>query len=240
MAAAALARESARCEHGRLVWLLYVINQVYIGLLCRWRSNRVCPFPEDGPALIIANHRSPVDPLLLWFNLHRAGPRRRIRAINFMMAREYYVQPALNWMYRALRSIPVDRSRQDIAAAREALRRLKAGELLGIFPEGRINSGNELLEAGGSGAAYLALRAKVPVYPVYIHNAPRGSSMVTSFFTPSRVRVIYGEPIDLTEYAGNKRSQEELEELTRMLMNRLAELQAIAMQGAASEGARSQ
>ena len=55
--------------------MLYVVNRLYCILRCHWRANRRCPFPDDGPALIVANHRSPVDPMLVWMNHHLAGSR---------------------------------------------------------------------------------------------------------------------------------------------------------------------
>ena len=60
-------------------WLLYNAERLYVPLMFHWRSNGRCPFPEHGPAIIIANHRSPVDPLLIWMNNH-LGRRIRRRA----------------------------------------------------------------------------------------------------------------------------------------------------------------
>jgi len=219
--------QSGRCEHGRQVWFLYVANRLLCGLLYRERSNRRCPFPNDGPALIVANHRSPVDPMLLWMNHHLAGSERRIRAVNFLMAREFYEIPALHWMFRALRSIPVNRKSKEATPVREAIRRLQAGELVGIFPEGRINNGGGLLAADATGAAFLALKSRVPVYPVFIHNSPRGSSMTTSFLKLARVRLEYGDPIDLSAYYDRPRMRDCFDEVTNLMMHRLAILGGI-------------
>lgn len=216
-------RQAARCEHGYQVWLLYVVNRLYCILRCHWRANRRCPFPDDGPALIVANHRSPVDPMLLWMNHHLAGSRYRIRAINFLMAREFYEVPSLRWMFRALRSISVDREASESVPVRTAIRRIQAGELLGVFPEGRINTGDGLLQPG-IGIAFLALKTQAPVYPVFIHNAPQGKSMVSSFLKRNRVRLTYGDPVDLSEYYGRRNSHELLEEVTCLLMSQLTEL----------------
>lgn len=67
-----------------------------------------------------------------------------------------------------MQSIPVDRNGRDIGPTREAIRRLERGDLIGIFPEGGINMGEGLREAN-PGIAFLALKAGVPVIPVYIH-----------------------------------------------------------------------
>jgi 1-acyl-sn-glycerol-3-phosphate acyltransferase len=220
---------AGRCEHGRIVSLLYVVNRLMSGLIFHCRGSRRCPFPDDGPALIVANHRSPADPMLVWMNHHlvNVGNRRRIRAINFLMAREFYELPSMNWMYRALRCIPVDRDAKEAAPVRDAIRRLRAGELVGIFPEGRINTGEGLLTPGGTGIAFLALKSRVPVYPVFIQGSPQAKSMVSCFMTPSRVRLIYGDPIDLSQFYDHPKPRECFDDLTKLLMRRLAELGGI-------------
>jgi 1-acyl-sn-glycerol-3-phosphate acyltransferase len=223
IAAAAVVWQCVRSGVAWGVWVLYVVERLYLPLMFHWRGSRRCPFPAEGPALVIANHRSPVDPLFLWMNTHLAGPRRRIRIIRFLMAREYEAVPGVGWITRNVRTIGVERDGRDLKGAREALDALNQGDLVGVFPEGRINLGTELLPAD-SGIAWLALRSEVPVYPVFIYGAPQGKTMVDPFWTLSRVRVAYGEPIDLSAYYGRRKSQELLREVTDLLMQRLAEL----------------
>ena len=147
-----------------------------------------------------------------------------MRLISYLTAAEYCDIPGLRFIVRTMRSIPVHRNGQDMAPVREALRRLKNGELVGVFPEGRLNYGTDLLEPT-TGIAFLALKAKVPVYPVFIHDAPqKGESMTAPFVTRCRVRVTYGDPIDLSAYFERKTSPELLVEVTNLLMSRLAEL----------------
>ena len=215
-------RQVVRARVGWTVWVLYVIERVYCGLMFHWRANRRSPLPETGPAIVIANHRSPVDPLLVWMNHHFGWDSSRLRIVSFIMAREYYKTRGLQWLCRAVRSIPIERSGRDMEGARAALKVLEDGGLLGLFPEGRINRGDELLE-GDTGVAWLALRSRAPVYPVFIHGAPRGRTMVACFLTSSRVRVCYGEPVDLSPYYERRKSQELLREVTDLLMQKLAE-----------------
>lgn len=208
-----------------LVSALYAVDRLYTGLVFHWRSNRRSTIPQEGPGLIIANHRSPVDPHFLWMNHHLAGPKRRIRVISFLVAREYYEVRATHWICRAMESIPVGRDGKDMAPARDALRKLQAGKLVGVFPEGRINtgpSGAPLLPAD-TGIAWLALRAQVPVYPIYIHDAPPCTNMVAPFITPTRVRLCFGEPIDLSSYKDQRITRELLQEVTTLMMSKLEE-----------------
>ena len=205
------------------VWLLYVVERIYVPWMFGWHAKGRCPFPADGAALIIANHRSPVDPLMIWMNHHLADERRRrFRLIHFLMAKEYLDVKGVGWIGRNMQIIPVERSGRDLAAAKSALKLLQRGEWVGIFPEGRLNKGPGLLPAD-TGVAWLALRAEVPVYPVFIHNAPQGRTMVEPFCTPSRVSVTYGDPIDLSAYYGLRKSQKLLREVTDLMMQKLAE-----------------
>lgn len=215
-----------RCRDGWRVWLLYFVNRLYVAFMFHWRANGRCPYPESSGAIILSNHRSPLDPMLAWMNSHLRYEEhaRSTRVISYLMAREYYEQPGLvGWIGRAMQSISVDRDGRDIGPTREAIRRLKRGDLIGIFPEGGINMG-EGLRAANPGIAFLALKAGVPVIPVYIHGAPQGESMTEPFFAPSHVRVIYGTPIDLSPWQGQRKSQELLQALTDALMRKLADL----------------
>lgn len=211
-----------RCPTGPMVYFLHIVNRLYLGLFFRCRANE-CPVPGVGPALIVGNHRSPVDPLYLWYGYAQGNPGAPLRPIGYMMAKEYYENPVLNIFFRALQCIPVARDGADMGPAREALKHLKEGRLVGIFPEGRLNKGTDLLPAN-PGIAWLALRARVPVYPAFIHNAPQGKNIGAPFYTPNRVRVQFGPPIDLSEFHDAKKTQELLNQVTNLIMMRLAHL----------------
>lgn len=211
------------CPRGWRLWVLYVIAALYCRLCFHWRANRVCPFLDASPALVIANHCGPVDPALIW-----AGMTNR-RPFECLTAQEYFGTPGLQFIFEAMNAIPVARDGKDTGPTRAALRRLKEGRILGIFPEGRFNPGPGLLP-GNTGVAWLALQSRAPVYPVFIHNSPRGKNMISPLYTFTRVRVDYGDPIDLTAYYGRRTSPELLQEVTDLLMRRLAELGGIAPQ----------
>ena len=215
-----------RCRDGWRVWLLFLVERLYVAFLSHWRANGRCPFPDSGGAIILSNHRSPIDPLMAWVNSHLRHDEnaRSIRVIAYLMAREYYEQPGLvGWISRAMQSIPVDRDGRDARPTRETLRRLEAGDLIGIFPEGGLNA-NEGLRTANLGVAFLALRSGVPIFPVYIHGVPCTENMLAPFFHPSRVRVTYGTPIDLSHLQGQRKTRELLQAVTDALMHRLAEL----------------
>jgi len=218
---------AATCGAGWRAWICYQIAAVHGLLFAHCRTVNACPFPESGPAIIVANHTSPVDPVLIW-RRHFAGFKKpHLRVIGFLMAREFYeLRGVINWVCRAMESIPVERSGRDMKPIREALKRLEAGHLLGLFPEGRLNveSPDQRLLHGGSGVAWLAIKSKVPVIPVFIQNSPRAKSMIAAFFKRTHATLIYGEPIDLSAWHEKKPGHAELQEVTDLIMMKLAQL----------------
>lgn len=192
------------------------LNRIYVKIWFRWSSNGPAPLPEHGGAIIVANHTSPLDPHALQCGTDRL--------IVFLVAREYYEVRAFKEIFRLLRYIPVNRTGRDIAATKAALRALEHGEVLGIFPEGRINPTGEGLLDPQQGVAMIALRRRVPVIPAFIVGTPRGATMVRSFFQRSKIRVTYGQPIDLSKFYGREKDREVLAEVSGLFMSALAQL----------------
>lgn len=224
VALAIIVYQAVKLPDGWQAWILFTIARVYAPGLWGVKRNRRCPFPGDSAGIIISNHRSPADPVILWYNSHLGNPKKIKRCISFLMAREYYELPGLvGWIARSMKSIPVDRNGQDVAPVREALRRLKQGNLIGVFPEGGIQEGRPIAHAN-SGIAFIALRSRAPVYPVYINNSPRGKNMMEPFYSFAKTSLVYGDPIDLSAYSDLRATKEVLEEVTTLMMQKLAEL----------------
>ncbi|MSR56308.1 MAG: 1-acyl-sn-glycerol-3-phosphate acyltransferase [Planctomycetaceae bacterium] len=211
---------AGRCPEGWRLWLLYTLNATYCRLGFHWRANRKCPFLEARPGIILANHRSPLDPLLIWVGVTNRRP------IEFITAGEYFGIHGLQFILGAQRCIPVARDGKDMVATRTAARRLREGRLVGVFPEGGINVGTGM-RPFNPGIAWLALQAQSPVYPVFIENAPQGTSMIAPFWSFRPIRVHYGEAIDLSEFINRRRTPELLEQVTALLRAKLAELGGI-------------
>jgi 1-acyl-sn-glycerol-3-phosphate acyltransferase len=94
-----------------------------------------------------------------------------------------------------------------------------------MFPEGRINLEPEklLLIPGRSGAAFVAIKARVPVIPMYVSGSPYDGTALGSFFMPAHARVIVGDPIDISAYYGQD-EKEVLGELTKRFLIEIAKL----------------
>ena len=215
------------CGCGFQAWILHAIARFYSRVVFRLQAATSRTIPENSAAIVIANHTSPADPMLIWADHCRDFRRPTIRLPGFMTAREYCVMGGfVGWICRVMESIPVARSGRDMGPAREALRRLKNNQLVGVFPEGKINkvAPDIQLMAGDTGAAWLALKSRAPVIPVYIRGAPRGKSMSRSFMVRSRSTLFYGHPIDLKRWYGQRLTQNILREVTDEIMRGLAQL----------------
>lgn len=220
----------ATCPAGWRAWICYRIAWIHRLLFARCRTTNACPFPEQGPAIVVANHTSPVDPVLIWHRHFAQFRHPHLRVIGFMMAKEFYnTNAVIRWVCAAMESIPVERSGRDMAPTRAALKRLEEGRLLGIFPEGRLNleSPESRLLPGGTGVAWLAIKSRAPVIPVFIRNAPRRNSVLASYLARTVATVTYGEPIDISLWYDQKAGHEELAEITDLIMKSIADLGGI-------------
>ena len=135
-------------------WLL--IHSVY-----QLEQRGVQHIPDDGPAVLVCNHVSFVDPIVI-----SAACRRPIR---FVMDHRIFRMPLVNIIFRHMRAIPIAPAKEDPAmmeaAFAEVERALAAGELVGIFPEGRITDCGEM-NVFRPGIGRILAASPVPVVPM--------------------------------------------------------------------------
>ena len=137
-----------------IVWLL--IHSVY-----RLKKEGIEHIPEEGAAVIVCNHVSFVDALVI----AAACPR----PIRFVMDHQIFKLPIINFVFREGRAIPIASAKEDPAllekAYEEVAKALEAGDLVGIFPEGRITDTGELYPFR-KGITRIVERTPVPVVPM--------------------------------------------------------------------------
>ena len=185
-----------------------------------WRAQVSGPLPDPGTgAIIICNHHSGNDPAFVQLGLKRLP--------HWMVASEYSKAKWLAGMFKLLRAIPVSRAGVDTAATKAAIRFAQEGGLVGLFPEGRINTTSSVLLPGRPGAAMIALRARVPVIPCYIFDSPYDGTAWGFFFMTGKTRVVVGDLIDISEYYGRENEKEVLEELTKKFLIEMARLAGV-------------
>lgn len=213
-----LVRKWRRTEYSLLQYLAFLFVRY---LVCwQWRTELPAKLPFDASrgAVIVCNHRSSIDPFFIQVMLHRRA--------HWMVAREYVENRVFGWFLRMCDVIPTNRNGIDIASTRFAIRQAQAGNLVGMLPEGRINTTDDFLLPGRPGPVIVALRARVPIIPCYIFDAPYAGTVWSPFFRRAHARVVVGEPIDLSEYQHHHRRRRKgaITELTLRVLKEIATL----------------
>ena len=171
----------------------------------------------DGPFIVAGNHSS----LLDWVFVARFVER----PIRFVLTREFYDQFGFTSLYRQLGVIPIRDGAIELSAVRQLLETLGRGEIVGVFPEGRITRDGALLPAQ-PGVIAIAARAGVPIVPVGVRGAFEAFPRDARFPRPHPVSVTYGLPLPIPSSA--VRSRDEQGRLATDLMRRIGDLCAAA------------
>lgn len=196
-----------------IFWVLIAANRLYCRLMFRVSIPAVPPLPMSGPVLLVSDHTSLTDPLVLYAT---AG-----RPIRFLMAREFYDLPVLNRIFTLYGCIPISRGRFEVAPVRALLHALAQGDVIGIFPEGGIDKYRK--EEGYEGIGFVALKSAAPVVPVSIAwDRPRPSSLLRAMVTPARATVRCGAPIVFSQ--GTEDSHEQARAATDRIVEAIRDL----------------
>lgn len=170
--------------------MLYIIAKIkfliIFKLFFRLKVTGQQNIPRDGPFIIVANHSSLLDPVILGVSIK---PK-----IIFVAAAYLFEIRWLGYLLRKANSIPVQRE-NDIKAIKQLLKILQQGMVLGFFPEGGVDRQKDDLPIK-AGAAYLATKVGVPIVPIRIKGAdkvlPRGAKFIRSL---NKIEVEIKKPI---------------------------------------------
>lgn len=173
-----------------------VICTSILVLMRRWRVQGAHHLPPAGGVVVIANHISYWDPVVVGCALSRK--------VHFMARAGLFKVPVLGWIITKLGAFPVHRAASDPAAVRRSMQLLKSGHVIGIFPEGTRSHSGEMLEPH-LGATMLALRVGVPVVPVGIS----GTKGIWG-----RVFISIGAPLEFTDLYRKKIKKDQLEQVS--------------------------
>ena len=173
-------------------------------VFCVWLGYRARGYERlDAAAggLILANHQSFLDPMLIGLPLHRP--------ISFLARDSLFRVPAIGWILRSTYAMPISREAASSASLRETIRRMQHGFLVGVFPEGTRTETGAVGELK-PGFVAIVRRAKLPIYPVGIAGAFQALGRKSWFLKPVRVRMVVGEPItveEIAQFAGRDQDQ---------------------------------
>ncbi|KML46201.1 MULTISPECIES: lysophospholipid acyltransferase family protein [Cytobacillus] len=162
-------------------------------------------FPKEGGVLLCSNHIDNLDPPVVGINAPRP--------VYFMAKEELFNVPVLGKILPDLNAFPVKRGMSDREALRKGLGILKEGNVLGLFPEGTRSKTGQLGK-GLAGAGFFALRSEAHVVPCAI---------IGPYKAFSKLKVVYGKPIDMKELRERKASAEETTELIMSEIRKLIE-----------------
>ena len=194
--------------YGILRPLTASLVRLFFGLRSRGEEH----VPGEGPVLLVANHVSVLDPPLVG-----SATRRRL---TFMAKAELFEIPLFGGLIRRLGAQPLRREGTDAGALRTALRVLKEGGALLVFPEG--TRGEEgVLGPAKSGAGMLAVLGGAPVIPVYIGGSGRAWPRGRRLPRPAKVTVTFGPPLAVPHGAGESR-KDDYEAASRQMMAAIA------------------
>ena len=165
--------------------------------------------PAEGAFILAANHVSNFDPPFLGAFINRE--------VCYMGKEELFKNPIMAAICRALHVFPVKRGAADKTAIKTAIKILKDGKCLGIFPEGTRSKTNKLGKAQ-AGVILIAAMTKAPIIPAAIINTEKIFSREK--FLPQTIAV-YGSPM---KFSGSTKDKEALEKFAQSLMSEIAKL----------------
>ncbi|MBI2861736.1 MAG: 1-acyl-sn-glycerol-3-phosphate acyltransferase [Chloroflexi bacterium] len=198
-------------QNNFVYWAAWVFWWLFFRLYAPLRVSGAEFVPRRGPAILVCNHLSTLDAFATGL-----ACRRRV---GFLVKAEGFRPTPVGWLLRQLGAIPLKRWTRDPSAMRASLEVLKAGEVLGIFPEGTRSSTGEL-QTIRIGAAKIALKTGAPILPAVVtgtlESLPRGRF----FPRPVPITVRFGSPFTLAGPA----SEEAVAAGAEMIRRRILDL----------------
>ncbi len=175
-------------------WLTNVIDG-WIRIFCR-HYHRLdgdnIKLPEEGGAIVIANHISGLDPFLLIASCHRP--------LRFLIAKEEYERFGLTWMFKLARCIPVDRSGRVDKAFREVIRSVTQGDVVALFPHGKIHLDTEERTNIKPGLRKLTQKLACSVFPARIEGVKGQGSVFTGVVLRGNAKLTSFPPLVQTHF----------------------------------------
>ena len=181
--------------------------RLYSKIVYRYKVYGKENIPKEGALLFCGNHTTYFDgPLIII-----SSPR----LMRFMAKQELKGNLLFRYLCYAYDAIYVKRDSKDIGPLKEALKELKNGGCIGIFPEGTRNGMDKNDGKMKNGAAYMALKTGAKVIPIGINGEAKPFHQVT---------ITYGKPIDFTNLIEGKNAKDVEEEATEILKNEIVKL----------------
>jgi 1-acyl-sn-glycerol-3-phosphate acyltransferase len=169
----------------KLGWLLCRPIMAVMFQLKVYGRNHV---PRTGGVLLVSNHQSYLDPVLVGLYLPRP--------MSYLAKSELFKNKYFAWLIRSLNAFPVRQGAGDVGAVKEMIKRLREGHMLNMYPEGSRTMTGELgpIEPG---AALVVKKAGVPIVPCVVDGSYKAWPKGQKYPKPYRISVMYGPVLDL-------------------------------------------
>jgi 1-acyl-sn-glycerol-3-phosphate acyltransferase len=170
-----------------LLWkFLQIVAEILTTEMFDFKVHGLENIPKTGGVLLVANHQSYLDPVLVSAHLSRP--------VSFMARSDLFDNPWFGRFIRKLHAFPVQRGKGDMAAMRECMRRLEAGEVLNLYPEGTRTEDGEVAPLQ-KGISLLLRKISVPVVPVAIDGSFEAWPHTEKLFHSHPICLMYGKPM---------------------------------------------
>lgn len=172
------------------------------------------PSENEGQYILVSNHISNVDPIILCSVLKKQQP-------HYMAKKELFKVPVLKGIIKAMGAFPVNRGGVDVSAIKHSVKLLEEGKCVGIFPQGHRYKGVDPKETSvKTGAAMLACKTQTQILPCFLKTKKRKIALF------SRVDVIVGKPISFEELSFDPEGKGEYARISKLIFDRVCELEA--------------
>lgn len=178
-----------------VLWkLAQVLCRILTTLLFDLKVYGLKNVPRTGGVLLVSNHQSYLDPVLVGVRLPRP--------LSYMARSGLFENRFLGALIRWLNAFPVRQGEGDVGAVRETIARLQEGHALNIYPEGSRTEDGGLLPME-KGVGLVVRRAKVPVVPLVLDGSFQAWPKGRIIFRPAKIRMLYGKPMNLSDMKGD-------------------------------------
>lgn len=184
------------------MWFIFQFLMRPIFSVClRLRIRGAEKLPDSGGVLLLINHQSFLDPFLVGLPLSRP--------VSYIARDTLFLIPLVGWLLKRNYAIPINRESAGTAILKDAVRRIRHGFVVGIFPEG-TRSPDGSVGALKPGFVAIVRRSGAPIFPVGIAGAREALPRNAWFLRPRRVCIVFGDPLNAEEIQRyTKRGQEQ-------------------------------